>query len=43
MGESAIVKCATCGRKTEFFAELSNLFVPIAARCFDLAKWLDDE
>jgi len=21
MGESAIVKCATCGRKTEFFAE----------------------
>jgi endogenous inhibitor of DNA gyrase (YacG/DUF329 family) len=40
MGKSAIVKCATCGRKTEFFAEPVGHFCSNRCQMIDLGKWL---
>ena len=43
MGKSTIVKCATCGRKTEFFAEPVGAFCSNRCQMIDLGKWLNEE
>ena len=43
MGKPATVKCATCGRETEFFGEPVGPFCSKRCQMIDLGKWLNEE
>ena len=43
MGKPAIVKCATCGRDADFFAEPCGPFCSMRCKLVDLGKWLNEE
>ena len=43
MGKSAIVKCAICGKDTEFFAPPMGPFCSMRCKMVDLGKWLGEE
>lgn len=43
MGKPAIVKCSTCGKPAEFFAEPAGPFCSTRCKLVDLGRWLGEE
>lgn len=43
MSKPAIVKCAICGRETDFFAEPTGPFCSERCKMVDLGKWMNEE